>query len=139
MQAVCWSAVDKRPHRRRESRSNSGAQCKSASLTNSDEASTRGSEGDCAQRTDFRRTAEAKPSRLGARHPRYADWAGRKRQSNTAAPTGAVEDGRRSMASEKNLVARGGRGPKGLDKKPIWLELIMGYSGRRARPGCGYC
>ena len=78
-----------------------------------------GSEGDCAQRTDFGRTAEARPSIREGRHPRYADWAGRKRQSNTAAPKGAVEDRRRSMASNTNLVARGRRGSKELDKKPI--------------------
>ncbi len=34
------------------------------------------------------------------------------------------------MASSKNLVAGSGRSPKGLDKKPIWLELMMGVSGR---------
>ena len=73
-------------------------------------------------RPDFRRTAQATPSRSEKRHPQHADWAGRKRQSTTAAPLGAVEDERRSMASKANLVASGGRGSKELDKKPIWLE-----------------
>jgi hypothetical protein len=83
-------------------------------------ASTR-SQGDCARRTDFRRTAQATPSIRMGRHPQRADWAGRERQSKTAAPLGAVEDGRRSMASKTNLVAVGGRSSneKELDKKPI--------------------
>ena len=84
-------------------------------------ASTR-SEGDCAKLTELLRNAQATPSVSERRHPRRADWAGRKRQSNNAAPLGAVEDRRRSMASKGNLVASGGRGSKGLDKKPIWLE-----------------
>ena len=98
-------------------------------------ASTR-SQGDCARRTEFRRTAQATPSIRERRHPQRADWAGRKRQSNTAAPHGAVEDQRRSMASKSNLVACGGRGSKELDKKPIWLEWVIGCSGRFWRPGC---
>ena len=84
-------------------------------------ASTR-SDGDCAKRSDFGRTAQAPPSSRKKRHPQRADWAGRKRQSYTAAPSGAVEDERRSMASNTNLVAVGGRSSKELDKKPIWLE-----------------
>src|SRR5581483_6476873 len=84
-------------------------------------ASTR-SEGDCPKRTEFRRTAQATPSIRKRRHPLYADWAGRKRQSYPAAPLGAVEDTRRAMASNTNLVAVGGRSSKGLDKKPIGLE-----------------
>ena len=81
-------------------------------------ASTR-SQGVCERRNDFRLTAQAKPSIRKKRHPLYADWAGRKRQSNTAAPLGAVEDQRRAMASETNLVVVGGHGSKELDKKPI--------------------
>jgi hypothetical protein len=85
-------------------------------------ASTR-SDGECAQRTELFRTAQAKPSVRNERHPQRAGRAGLKRQSVTAAPKGAVEDKRRTMASNKNLEARGGRGSKELDKKPIWLEL----------------
>jgi hypothetical protein len=41
------------------------------------------------------------------------------------------------MASTMNLVASGGRGSEGLDKKPIWLEWMMGCSGRSVRSGLG--
>jgi hypothetical protein len=41
------------------------------------------------------------------------------------------------MASKMNLVASGGRGSDELDKKPIWLEWIVGCSGRSERPGFG--
>jgi len=92
-------------------------------------ASTR-SEGDCSQRTACFRTAQATPSTRKKRHPQNAHWAGHKRQPNSATLPDAVEDGRRAMASSKNLVAGSGRSPKGLDKKPIWLELMMGVSGR---------
>ena len=84
-------------------------------------ASTR-SEGACERRTDFIRTAQATQSIRKTRHPQRADWAGRKRQSNTAAPHGAVEGKRRSMANKTDLVAYGGRGSKELDKKLILLE-----------------
>jgi len=73
-------------------------------------------------RTDVSRTAQATPSSRERRYPQHAARAGRKRQSKTAASLGVVEDGRRSMANKKNLVASGGRGSKELDKKPIWLE-----------------
>src|ERR1700722_9654118 len=96
---------------------------------------SRRSEGECAQRNDVRRTAQATPSIRMGRHPQHADWAGRKRQFNTAAPLGAVEDQRRSMASKTNLVASGGRGSEELDKKPVWLEWIVSFSGRSGRPG----
>jgi|tagenome__1003787_1003787.scaffolds.fasta_scaffold17965433_1 hypothetical protein len=71
------------------------------------------------------------------RYPHCAGWAGRKRQFRTAAPKGAVEDERRSMASNTILAARGGRGSKELDKKPIGLELMMGSSGHALWPGFG--
>jgi hypothetical protein len=41
------------------------------------------------------------------------------------------------MASKTNLVARGGRGSKELDKKPLGLDLMMGSSGRASWPGFG--
>ena len=41
------------------------------------------------------------------------------------------------MASNTNLVASGGQSSAELDKKPIWLEWIMGFSGRFKRPGFG--
>src|SRR5437879_11361546 len=81
-------------------------------------ASTR-SEGDCSQRTACFRTAQATPSTRTQRHLQNAHWAGRKRQPYSATLPDAVEDGRRAMASSKNLVADGGRSPKGHDKKQI--------------------
>src|SRR5271166_4527360 len=102
-------------------------------------ASTR-SEGDCERQTGVRRTAQATPYIRVLRHPQRADWAGLERQSKSAAPSGAVEDGRRSMASKKNLVAAvGGRGSKELDKKPIGLEWRVEGSGRVWRPGFASC
>ena len=92
-------------------------------------ASTR-SEGDREQRTALFRTAQATPSNREKRHPQTAPWAGRKRQLNRATPLGAVGVERRTIASKTILVVGGGRSPKGLDKKPIWLELKMGLSGR---------
>jgi hypothetical protein len=58
------------------------------------------------------------------RHPLRTDRAGRKRQSNHATPVCAVENARRAMASTNFQVAVGERGPKGLDKKPIGLQLL---------------
>jgi hypothetical protein len=84
-------------------------------------ASTR-SEGVGAQRTDCLRTALAPPAKRGGRHPRHVNWAGRKRQLNTTAPSAAVTDRGRAMANNKELVASGGRGSKELDKKLIRLE-----------------
>ena len=92
-------------------------------------ASTR-SEGDCELRTDVSRTAQATPLSRERRHPQRADWAGRKRQPNTATPLSAVGDERGTMASKKNEVAGGGRSSKELDKKPIWLGWFTGRSGR---------
>jgi hypothetical protein len=57
-------------------------------------------------------------------HPLCIDRAGRKRQSNHATPVCAVENVRRAMASTNFQVAVGERGPKGLDKKPIGLQLL---------------
>jgi hypothetical protein len=62
------------------------------------------------------------PKSVG-RHPLSACRAGRERQSNRATPVSAVENERRAMASKNSQVAGGGRGPKGLDKKPIGLQL----------------
>jgi hypothetical protein len=101
-------------------------------------ASTR-SEGDCELRTDVSRTAQATPLIRKRRHPQRADWAGRKRQPNTATPLGAVGDERRAMASKKNEVAGGGRSSKELDKKSIWLEWFRGRTGRSQRPGFVPC
>jgi hypothetical protein len=83
-----------------------------------DVASTR-SDGDCAKHTAVRRTAQAPPSIRKGRYPLHAAWAGRQRQSYTAAPLGAVADERRTMASNNDLVAVGGRSSIELDKKPI--------------------
>ena len=84
-------------------------------------ASTR-SEGVGEQRTDVLGTALAPPANREKRHPRHANWAGRKRQLNTATPSAAVGDRGRTMANKKVLAANVGRGSKELDKKLIRLE-----------------
>ena len=84
-------------------------------------ASTR-SEGVGPQRTETLRTPQAPPANCVLRHPRHADWAGRQRQSTTAAPSGAVEDRGRTMAINTQLRACGRRSPRGLDKKLLRLE-----------------
>ena len=62
-------------------------------------------------------------TRREERYPLSACRAGRKRQSSHATPASAVEDEGRAMASISFQVAIGERSPKGLDKKPIGLQL----------------
>jgi hypothetical protein len=70
----------------------------------------------------FRISKPMHPKREG-RHPLCACWAGRKRQSKHATPVCAVENERKAMATKHLQVAVGERGPEGLDKKPIGVQL----------------
>jgi hypothetical protein len=84
-------------------------------------ASTR-SECVGAESTNLVRVSHTMHTKSVERHPLCACRAGRKRQSCHATPVSAVENERGAMASKDSQVAGGGRGPKGLDKKPIGLQ-----------------